>query len=470
MRSLLFAVMLSASMMTPLTAAGGKTCGPTGPVDSGAARNQKLWPEGPGYAGSTCTFDWVEISGTGVGLQLGDDDYDGPFGLGFEFPLFDRTIDEVWIASNGYLDFNTGSSAHIGECPILGPFGPTYIVAPMWGDLLPGETQDTIFYQAFADCPLGSGPCFVVQWQDICFFPGGPDCDKAGTFEAIVYPNGRVVMQFLDAGILGGWISSTGIAGGDLVGDHQLTYACYAAGSLTDGLCLQMDRGSGLFTYIVGGVAHVEGSQGTAWRSSLSVTSTSAEAADLVFTMIEASGQTTVEETLGAGEIKAWDDVTETLFGLGRDAAGSVTVEADGRLVLTVRTYNQTAQGTYGQYLPGFLEGAGLPPSVLGRLPHLASDADYRTNIGFVNLSNVQCSMDYELFDHMGVSLAPSRRVTLAPFGWKQVNRVFDGLGAQSIAYAKVGNATGNCRAWAYASVVDENTGDPTTIPLRWLQ
>lgn len=57
--------------------------------------------------------------------------------------------------------------------------------------------------------------------------------------------------------------------------------------------------------------------------------------------------------------------------------------------------------------------------------------------------------------------------MTIEPFGWKQVNRVFGGLGAQPIAYATM-RPVSDCRAWAYASVVDQNTGDPTTIPLQW--
>jgi hypothetical protein len=45
---------------------------------------------------------------------------------------------------------------------------------------------------------------------------------------------------------------------------------------------------------------------------------------------------------------------------------------------------------------------------------------------------------------------------------------VFRNLGVHDIAYATVELVNGDCEAWVYASVVDEGTGDPTTIPVVW--
>jgi hypothetical protein len=45
---------------------------------------------------------------------------------------------------------------------------------------------------------------------------------------------------------------------------------------------------------------------------------------------------------------------------------------------------------------------------------------------------------------------------------------VFDkaGVGATSLGFAIVEILTGGCDVWAYASVVDNGSGDPTTIPV----
>ncbi len=467
MMKFLGVVAIAISMIAAPAPAVEKSCQGIEPNILETKVAESSWPDGPGYAGASCTFEWVDISMTGTEIQLEDDSSDGPFDLGFEFSLYDHSADRVWISSNGYLDFTGGSSDAYNQCPMLDQDRRPNIVAPMWDDLDPGASGDPIFYQAFESCPLGSGRCFIAQWQDICLYPGGAECDKAGTFEAIVYEDGRIVLQILDAGTKEGESSTTGIAGSDLIGDHQLVFACNEEGSLSADLCLQMDPVFGLYRYVVGGVAHVEGSQGTAWRSSLSAASTSTKDTDLEFTFHENNGQTSADSVLAAGEIKEWDDVTESLFGLGRDGAGSVTVLTDAELILTVRTYNQTADGTFGQYLPGLRQDTGMEGWKTGRLPHLKSNSDFRTNIGFINLTDSQCDLDYQLFDHLGSPLGGWERVTIGPFGWKQVNRVFGGLGAQSIAYADV-HPPADCRAWAYASVVDENTGDPTTIPLNW--
>jgi hypothetical protein len=40
-----------------------------------------VWPgpDGYGYAGGTVTFNWLDISGTGTAVGLGDDNYGGPY-------------------------------------------------------------------------------------------------------------------------------------------------------------------------------------------------------------------------------------------------------------------------------------------------------------------------------------------------------------------------------------------------------
>ncbi len=51
---------------------------------------------------------------------------------------------------------------------------------------------------------------------------------------------------------------------------------------------------------------------------------------------------------------------------------------------------------------------------------------------------------------------------------WIPVNDVFAraGAGAQDLAYATVEVLTPGARVWAYASVVDNGTGDPTMVPM----
>ena len=53
-------------------------------------------PDGFGYIGGTCTYNWYDISGTGTPVYLSDDSHDGPFPIGFTFGFY----------GNAYTDFS----------------------------------------------------------------------------------------------------------------------------------------------------------------------------------------------------------------------------------------------------------------------------------------------------------------------------------------------------------------------------
>ena len=55
-----------------------------------------------------------------------------------------------------------------------------------------------------------------------------------------------------------------------------------------------------------------------------------------------------------------------------------------------------------------------------------------------------------------------------APLAGAEAGDIFtsSGAGAQDVAYATVEVQTAGAAVWAYASLVDEATGDPTTLPV----
>jgi hypothetical protein len=55
----------------------------------------------------------------------------------------------------------------------------------------------------------------------------------------------------------------------------------------------------------------------------------------------------------------------------------------------------------------------------------------------------------------------------IPPGGWAQQNRIFREAGVDEceLGYAAISVETEGCGVWAYASVVDNGSGDPTTIP-----
>jgi hypothetical protein len=180
-------------------------------------------------------FDFVDISASGTPVSLDDDDHDGPFAIGFDFPFYGSDQTEFYLSSNGFLSFGSGSSDLNNNCPMPGTDPPYNLIALMWDDLDPGNTDDPAYYETFTACPCGIGKCLIVQYDGYHHYPGGDFV--AGTWEGILFANGNILIQFEDAGTEEGSNSTTGIANAS--GSDGLTYgACNTPASLQGGLAI----------------------------------------------------------------------------------------------------------------------------------------------------------------------------------------------------------------------------------------
>jgi hypothetical protein len=219
-------------------------------LEAGQAGPSAIWPgpDGFGYSGQSVAYNWVEISGSGTPIAgLTDDGYLGPFPIGFSFNFYGTAYTDFYAASNGYISFGAGSSTITNQCPLPNASAANNIIALMWDDLDPGDTGDLAYYQTFDPCPIGTGICLVVQYDDFCHYPGGASCTIAGTWEAILYANsGNVILQYEDAGAEEGLSSTEGIEGNDFGAGHGLTYACDTAASVVDGTAIELLFPTGL--------------------------------------------------------------------------------------------------------------------------------------------------------------------------------------------------------------------------------
>jgi subtilisin-like proprotein convertase family protein len=223
------------------------------------------------------------------------------------------------------------------------------------------------------------------------------------------------------------------------------------------------------YSYLVAGIAHAPGAAGTNWRSKMAVLNRSGTAAQLTLTYVRtAKGLKSETITLAANQLMAWDDVAVSLFGVTSNSSGAILIESTQRLIVTARTFNVGAAGTFGQFLPGVDESEALLSGQTGVISQLTKNADFRTNIGFVNLGPAACVARITLRDTAGNAIGSQRTVSVPATGWKQDNDTFQNAGAgnRANAYATVDLLTADCEVWGYASVVDNRTGDPTTIPM----
>ncbi|MEM1054392.1 MAG: M36 family metallopeptidase [Bacteroidota bacterium] len=137
------------------------------------------------------TFNWVDISSTGTSVSLGDDTGSSAIPLPFTFRFYGQEKSSVYIASNGFLTFtNAGmvGSASYNNTNMPNASAPSDMIAMLWDDLIP-PTAGTIHYQ-----DMGDGR-FIVQFTGV---PHWNNSAEVNTFQAILYDDGTILLQYLD--------------------------------------------------------------------------------------------------------------------------------------------------------------------------------------------------------------------------------------------------------------------------------
>jgi len=181
-------------------------------------------PEGP-------TFDWMEISGVGTFLPTLKNNEYIEVDLPWEFPFYGIPRSKITISSNGYLTFGTKGGESTNR-PIPYALEPNDLMAVWWTTLRP-ENGEGVFY--YYDEPNDR---FIVEWSKV------PRLIRSGslTFQAILYPDGKIVYQYLkmtfgsqyDAGK-----ATIGIENGDGTDGCQVVYN--KAGYIHDELAVQLE-------------------------------------------------------------------------------------------------------------------------------------------------------------------------------------------------------------------------------------
>jgi hypothetical protein len=145
--------------------------------------------------------------------------------------------------------------------------------------------------------------------------------------------------------------------------------------------------------------------------------------------------------------------------------SGSLTLESQERLVLASRTYTTTDQGTYGQGVEAEVRGQGLGIGEIGHLLQLSQNPDYRTNVGFTEITGQATDVEIRIYDLSGSVLLTSA-FSLPPSAWRQISLSDMGMTSLDIGRAEIEVTSGGL-IYAYASVIDNRTGDAIFVPAR---
>ena len=121
---------------------------------------------------------------------------------------------------------------------------------------------------------------------------------------------------------------------------------------------------------------------------------------------------------------------------------------------------------TFGQYIPGLSLKDSLRQNDEGRLVQLTENTRYRTNVGFVNTSDLDIEIDITLYYSDGREIG-ILNYPLKPYEYFQQGNILRQLTAENVDnyYAILTSSSTGARYFAYASVIDWESNDAVYIP-----
>lgn len=339
------------------------------------------------------TFNWIDISTSGNAVYLSDDDYDGPFPIGFPFNFYGNTYTEFYISSNGYIGFASTYMSRITIGPFPNPDTPNDVIAGLNVDLHPGR-GGVIYYYTEGTSPSQR---LIVQYKDVPYFSSGGGVD----FEIILdQGTGNILCQYLDVAPDNGVNSMVGIENSD--GSVGLTFHNREVDGLYPGkaILFTTQRPTGLFL--------VPGNQSKSGEPLSSVIYNE--------TILNMTGTTqTVNLSLIQGKFPA--SLSQNSFVLGDGEGADLTVQVDipfdapngfsdttivNAIIPGNPEYKTSATLTTSVRPGGFIQiSSGLDD---GEQPDIAFDSDENVHIVWTEYYTTESAYEihYKMLDNNG--------------------------------------------------------------------
>jgi hypothetical protein len=284
------------------------------------------------------------------------------------------------------------------------------------------------------------------------------------TSSFILPPSGWLQVGLAELGIAGLDVGRAEVEA--MSGGAVLSYASVVDNRTGDAIAIASQRiltGS-VNHHMLAAVAHTPGAHSTFWLTDLWLLFVGNPIIKLRYQTPSNSYE--ADFTLGQSAPGEIQNVVGSLFPNAGDGAGSLHLDEAYRIIALSRTYNNSVDGTYGQFIPA-KGGKQLMSLAEPRwLLQLQCNTNYRTNIGFSEYEGKETRVSLRLFDLNGVLLGQSQYTVPANQNL-QINDIFGALGASCAhagAYARVEVLSGGA-LYPYASVVDNRTGDAIFVP-----
>jgi len=223
--------------------------------------------------------------------------------------------------------------------------------------------------------------------------------------------------------------------------------------------------------FLIAVVARSPGANNSLWRSEVSILNSAEQPENIEIRYVPSAGKLyKIMVELNPGEVFATPDIIANYFADTGDGSGSLHIYSQGGMVVSSRTYNLLpTDATVGQSIPGLSSGDMARPGEVWLLDSLRDDPEYRCNLGFAEYEGNDAEVTVVLFDTsaMAERYLGYKVYSVPAFSKLQVNRVFENFGIEgdvplAVAYVSVSSDKG--AVYSYASIVDNQVGDGTTI------
>ena len=172
--------------------------------------------------------------------------------------------------------------------------------------------------------------------------------------------------------------------------------------------------------------------------------------------------------TLAPNESRQLTNVLASTFNTTNSGgAVQVTTGTASPLMISARTYSDTGNGTYGQFIPGVSERDGLGRDAGSlQVQQLEESAAFRSNLGIAELSGKPVTLEITAVQPDS-KVAPRAVVDLKANEFRQFNSIAKSLGIPTLYNGRIAVRVidGDGKVAVYGSVVDNRTQDPTYIP-----
>jgi len=175
--------------------------------------------------------------------------------------------------------------------------------------------------------------------------------------------------------------------------------------------------------------------------------------------------------TVAAGETKEYTDIVYSLFNLD-GVYGALRFVSSTPVVVTGRIYDENVvtnkgTGTAGQFFAGLSAQSAIGTGESTELIGLAQDSAqlWRSNFGFVETAGAAATLEVRRLDATGTTLA-TKTYSIRARESKQfsITDIGGPLGANQRVTVRVTSGSG--KVLAFASRLDNRTGDPSTVEM----